>query len=342
MLNVSGCYRRLDRVAGSLAGLCGVLSVGMIVALVSCHVSAQEATTTKIDNFRRPASDNQLERWLKNMVWHHQFSHDEITAATGLTESEISAALKRFAIDPAQRPSRASDAPLLTLPYPGGRHPRIGFLDGAIRPQRETKISVFAPWDATSYVVLDIPEAIWSNLGLTYLAHTHVPTIFDKRGVVLEKLEWEQLANHTLHHKRSLPNGIEFETTVRAHSDHVEMKMSLKNGTDETLSDLRVQNCAMLKAAKGFNAQTNENKIFQDVYATCHSDDGQRWIILGWTPIHRPWGNAPCPCLHADPKFEDCPPGETRSLRGWFSFFEGSDIRSELARIDRTGWRTAP
>ena len=66
------------------------------------------------------------------------------------------------------RPQRTADEPLLVLPYPGGRHPRTGFLEGAMRPQRETKISIFTPWDNHSYVVLDIPEAIWSNLGLTY------------------------------------------------------------------------------------------------------------------------------------------------------------------------------
>jgi hypothetical protein len=52
---------------------------------------------------------------------------------------------------------------LFVLPYPGGRHPRIGFLDGAVNPQRETKISVSTPWDEQSYVVVDLPEAIWSN-----------------------------------------------------------------------------------------------------------------------------------------------------------------------------------
>ena len=93
-------------------------------------------------------------------------------------------------ITPDNKPQRAPEAPLLTLAYPGGRHPRIGFLDGAVRPQRETKISVFAPWDDTSYVVLDVPEAVWSNLGLTYLAHTHVPTVWSKQNITLAPLEW--------------------------------------------------------------------------------------------------------------------------------------------------------
>jgi hypothetical protein len=30
---------------------------------------------------------------------------------------------------------------------------------------------------------------------------------------------------------------------------------------------------------------------------------------------------------------EDCPPGETRSVRGWLSFYEGTDIDAELKRL---------
>jgi hypothetical protein len=46
------------------------------------------------------------------------------------------------------------------------------------------------------------------------------------------------------------------------------------------------------------------------------------------------------PCLHSDPKFPDCDPGQTQHLRGWLSFYEGADLDSELQRIERTGWRT--
>jgi hypothetical protein len=255
-----------------------------------------------------------------------------------LSQEQLTAALMRFGISAATRPDRAADGPLLVLPYPGGRHPRIGFLDGAIRPQRETKVSVFTPWDDTSYVVVDVPEAIWSNLGLTYLAHTHVPTIWDKQGVTLAAQEWQHRPDGALVSTRTLPNGIEFRTVVVPRSDHVAMEMTLSNGTPELLTDLRVQNCVMLKAAAGFAAQTNDNKRFAGPYVACHDEQGQRWIITGWTPIHRGWANPPCPCLHADPKFPDCAPGETKRLRGWLSFYEGNDLQAELARIDATNW----
>jgi hypothetical protein len=97
----------------------------------------------------------------------------------------------------------------------------------------------------------------------------------------------------------------------------------------------------MLKAAHGFNAQTNANKVFQSPYAAVSSRDGQRWIITAWDPCQRCWGNEEVPCLHADPVFPDCPPGKTVRLRGWLSFHEGRDIRAEFQRIEQTHWRHA-
>ncbi len=227
---------------------------------------------------------------------------------------------------------------MLVLPYPGGRHPRIGFLVGAIDPQRETKFSIFCPWDAYSYVVADVPEAIWSNLGLTYLAHTHVPTIWDKQGKTLPIQEWTRKANGRLESERTLPNGIKFRVIVKPTAKALRMEMSLTNGTDQPLTDLRVQQCFMLKMCEGFAQQTNDNKKFVKPYAVAHDIDRKRWIIAGWSPIQRVWGNAPCPCLHADPKFPDCPPGETKTIRGWFSVYQGSDINAELNRLNQLDW----
>jgi hypothetical protein len=288
---------------------------------------------------RPPKDDADLRRWLENMVWHHRFTNEEISAATGLDADLVAAVLNKFAITAESRPVRSADAPLLVLPYPGGRHPRIGFLDGAVDPQRETKVSVFAPWDRDSYVVVDVPEAIWSNLGLTYLAHTHVPTIWTESRIELPKLEWRSDDQGALVIDRTLPNGISFAARVRASADAVRMELWLTNGTTERLSDLRVQNCVMLKGAAGFTAQTNDNKLFRAPYAAAHDERGRRWVISGWEPCHRAWGNPPCPCLHADPKFPDLDPGQTGRLLGWLSFYEGDDIDAELARIDASGWR---
>lgn len=290
------------------------------------------------EHFRKPKDDVELRYWLENMVWHHRLTTDEIHAVTGLSADEIQQAKAKFRITAETKPKRPADAPLLVLPYPGGRHPRIGFLDGAVDPQRETKVSVFTPWDDASYVVVDVPEAIWSNLGLTYLAHTHVPTIWTKQNVELPRLEWNRHENGTFDCERTLPNGIVFHVTVVPGKDGVRMKMTLKNGTDKLLSDLRVQNCVMLKGAAGFTKQTNENKLFQKPWVACRSETGDHWIITAWEPCHRPWGNPPCPCLHSDPKFPDCPPGETRTLSGWLSFYTGPDIQAELKRLEKVAW----
>lgn len=294
-------------------------------------------------DYRRPANDEELEYWLKNMVCYHRFTRDEINAATGLTKREIATAIKRFDISSENRPERPPEAsPLLVLPYPGGRHPRVGFLEGAIDPQRETKFSIFTPWDPNSYVVVDLPEAIWSSLGLTYLAHTHIDTIWTKQGIDLPKLEWNRRADGTLDMERELPNGIAFGAAVKPTRDAVHMELWLKNGTKEPLTGLRVQICVMPKMAKGFAQQTNDNKILTNPYVACRSSDGQRWIITAWENCDRPWANQQCPCFHSDPKFPDLEPGQTHRLRGWLSFYEGADIEAEFERIEKTGWRKQP
>jgi len=311
----------------------------MTLVLIILGAAATCSTAQEESNFRKPTNDADLRYWLENMIWHHNYTSAEIRLATGLNSADIDAALKKFDINVRTKPKRKADAPLLVIPYPGGRHPRIGFLEGAIRPQRETKVSVFTPWDDASYVVVDVPEAIFSNLGLTYLAHTHVPTIWEKQKVDLEKLEWNRRADGSLDIERKLPNGIVFATKIVPSKTDVRMELSLTNGTKEKLTDMRVQNCVLLKGAKGFDGLTNDNKVFAAPYAACKSADGKRWVITAWEPHQRGWGNVKCPCLHSDPRIPDCPPGETQRLRGWLSFYEGEDVQAEFRRIDKLAWR---
>lgn len=312
-------------------------AIFLISVIVGSYTIAQ--ANDAFPNARKPTDKDDLKYWLENMVEFHHYTVDEIQQATGLEQSEIQTAIKGLNLKPGSPTEKKPGAPILVKPYPGGRHPRIGFLEGAIEPQRETKISVFTPWDRSSYVVLDIPEALWSNLGLTYLAHTHVPTIWSKQNMELPKLEWTRHDSGTLSLLRKLPNGIQFQTVVVSRPDAVLMDMLLTNGTDKPLSKLRVQNCAMLKMAKGFAQQNNENKLFRAPYAACKSKSGDHWIIMAWSPCFKPWGNQKCPCLHSDPVFPDCPPGETKRVKGWFSFYTGTDIEGELNRIDKLGWQ---
>jgi peptidoglycan/xylan/chitin deacetylase (PgdA/CDA1 family) len=296
-----------------------------------------------LDDFRPPSSEDDWRYWLENMWLYHRYTPAEIGAATGLTADEAVARLKRFGVDRLSLPPRKSVDPLIVRPYPGGRHQRIGFLDGAIRPRRESKISVFAPWQGGGYVVVDVPEAIWSGEGrsreLLYLAHTHVPTMWDKQGIELDRLEWSREPAGDLAIERKLPSDVSFGARITPKRDSVRMELWIKNGSKSPLSGLVVQNCVMLKGVVGFDETTNDNKVFAKPYAACRNSAGNRWIITAWAPCVRVWANAPCPCLHSDPKFPNCAPGETQRIRGWLSFYEGTDIRSEFRRIDALGWR---
>jgi len=312
-----------------------------VVVVLSCllYLSSSSATLENASP-RRPGSDEDLHYWLENMMVYHGYTFAEAGEATGLTADEISDATKRLNLDGKKPSARTNSDPLRVLPYPGGRHPRIGFLDGAINPQRETKVSVFTPWGALSYVVVDVPEAIFSNLGLTYLAHTHIPTLWDLQDIHLAPLEWQRKADGTLLMERTLPNQITFGTRVVPRSDGVVFDQWLKNGTKKNLSDLHVQNCVMLKMAPGFEAQTNQHTCFSPPYAAIKAKDKNRWIITAFDPCRRVWANPPVPCIHSDPQFADCAPGNTSRIRGWLSFYEGKNITDEFRRLDALGWRT--
>ena len=94
----------------------------------------------------------------------------------------------------------------------------------------------------------------------------------------------------------------------------------------------------MFKGAPPFAQQDNDNKLLRPPYAACRAAESDHWVITAWTPNQRTWANPPCPCMHSDPQFPDCPPGETVKVRGWLSFYEGDQIERELQRIEATRW----
>jgi peptidoglycan/xylan/chitin deacetylase (PgdA/CDA1 family) len=294
-------------------------------------------------NFRPAKTDAELKFWLDNALVHHRYTNAEAGAALGLGADEIPDAARRLGIDPKKRPDRKADDPLFVLPYPGGRHPRIGFRDGMIRPQRETKASVFAPWADGGYAVADTPEAVWFDVKgkpeLLYLAHTHVPTTWDKQKIALDPMEWARKPDGSLSLERVLPNKVTLATFVTPGKDGVRMEFRVTNGSAEKLTGLRVQMCVMLAGLPGFDELTNKNKVFAAPFAATKDATGKRWVITGWERCGRSWGNPPCPCMHADPVAEDCPPGQTRSVRGWLSFYEGTDIDAELKRLKDVAFR---
>ena len=111
------------------------------------------------------------------------------------------------------------------------------------------------------------------------------------------------------------------------------MEFRVTNASTSVLTGLDVQMCVMLKGLSGFELQSNDNKLFQPPFAAARDASGMRWVITAWEGCKRTWGNASCPCLHADPRVPDCPPGESRGVQGWVSFYEGPDIHTELKRL---------
>jgi predicted amidohydrolase len=193
---------------------------------------------------RRPRTDDELRGWLENLTLHHRFSIEESARALDMSTAEVTEARNRLGIrePPAGRLPTNATTTLRVLPYPGGRHPRIGFFDGAVAPQRETKVSVFLPWSASGYAVVDVPEAIFSNLGLTYLAHSHIPTLWDRQGIRLTPTEWRRADDGTLSMERTLPNGIAFGSAVTPAAAGVRFHLWLRNGTSAALTGLLSMN----------------------------------------------------------------------------------------------------
>lgn len=248
--------------------------------------------------------------WLEACA-RHGYTQAETAMATGLEAKDVA----RRAVAPGPPP------PFTLLPYPGVRHPRIGFLEGAIDPHRDTKFSLFLP--GGGYAVVDFPEAVWADKELQYLAHTHIPTAWDKKGVKLPRMDWTRTAEG-LESRRVLPDGLEFVAKVRPAERGAELELRIKNGSDRKRTGLRAQVCVMLKGAPGFNAQTRENKVhYPD--AACAARDGRRWIATRFERA-KSWDNPPCPCVHSDPTFPDLEPGQEAVARGRVWYHEGETL----------------
>ncbi len=282
------------------------------------------------------ATQADLGYWLTNMIHYHRYTWEEVEKVTGLSRNALNARAHVMRADesPVQE-STGTDKPVRALPYPGGRHPRIGALEEAICPVRGTKASVFLPWDSVSYVVIDLPEAISSNLGLIFQAHTFAPTIWDDQNTLLENVDWIRTPPGTLSTNRVLPNKIAFGSLVQQSTGGVDLEMWLRNDSSQMLSGLTAPTCLMLKGAPHFNSQTNDNKIFRNPVSAVRSAKGDRWILVAWDSSSRSWGDPRIPSLQTDPVLPDCHPGETVRLHGRVWFYEGTDIETEIKQAQQ-------
>lgn len=272
------------------------------------------------------ATREKLASWASNMFVDHSYTIEEAEQITQLPREHLVRLRDSVSsLNPKQKIDK-----LKIRPYPGGRHPRIGFLDGAVDPMRGTKFSVFLPWDPAQYVVVDLPEAIFSRLGLTFLAHRHIPTIWDLQHRFIDNVDWQINKDGSLENVWSLPNGISFGARVVPFEEEVQMDLWLFNGTAQLLNGLRTQVCVMLKGAEDFNQQDSLNKRFYPKLAAVRNASADRWVLTSWENTGRTWGNPKVPCLHADPRFPDCPPGDTVKLQGLLQFYQGNDIEETI------------
>ena len=273
--------------------------------------------------------------WLDNMINRHHYSLDEAAAVLGVPAKTLESRKAGIEQNYSPWPESPPRGAVLALPYPGGRHPRIGFLDGAVEPKRGTKASIFAPWDPASYAVIDLPEAIFSNLGLMFLAHTHVISLWDKQHQFIENVDWKRLPNGELVNEWILPDKVRFGARITPRRNAADLELWLENGSAETLTGLRTQICVMLKGMNGFAAQSNDNKRFEDSVAAVRAEDGKHWLLVAFDRCGRTWGNAKCPCMHSDPDLPDAAPGQRVSVKGRYWFYEGENVDKEIARAQK-------
>lgn len=264
--------------------------------------------------------------WVENMMRYHKYTELEAAAVAGYSVETLQQRTPR----PLAPSIEAAPSVLRVLPYPGGRHPRVGFLDGAVDPLRGTKASVFPPWEDVGYAVVDLPEAIFANDELLFLAHTHVPTIWDKQHTYIDNVDWQRSPRGELRSRWELPNKVRFGARVTPDESGADLELWLENGTEKPLTGLRTQVCVMLKGMPDFAAQNQEGKRYENGVAAAPSADGTRWVLVAFDRCGRTWGNPSCPCIHSDPVLPDCSPGQTVSVSGRLWFQEGESVDAQI------------
>ncbi len=275
------------------------------------------------------ATRDDFKYWTENMYRWHELSFEEIGRVVGWTPSEVHLTMSRKNLLPV-KDTLKKEGQILTLPYPGGRHPRIGLQEDAVAPMRGTKVSLFPPWEKGGYVVVDLPGAIFTDLGLTFLAHTDMPTVMDKKNEWIENIDWTRNDDGSLEYKRPLSINVSFGAKVIPDATGANLDFWLFNGTQKPLKQVKVQVSGFLRGATGFNEQTDSNKLFDPPVAAVHTADKKRWILMAFERCGRAWGSPPCPAMNSDPHFPTCPAGETVRAKGRVWFYEGSNVTGEI------------
>jgi hypothetical protein len=230
--------------------------------------------------------------------------------------------------------------------------PRIAA--GMWRPQYpwEHIAWISPPWGNDDFLWLDFPEAIFSDQGLLYLSHVNsqFPSMFPD----LAKVEWQE-CDGEIRYQRTLPNLVSFRGVISGNGQQsVDLRIQVFNGSNKTLTTIRLQTCLFMRAYYPLSAYTLSNKwihtksqgwIDLDCAKTLTDNDGQYYY--GWrggrkiadlpviacqsTDHHAiafSWlgdtysliSNPIHPCIHADPAVPDLEPGTGYELKGEIFF----------------------
>ena len=245
--------------------------------------------------------------------------------------------------------------------------PRI--LPGSWRPQYpwEHIAWINPPWDNEDFIWLDFPEAIFTGQGLLYLSH--INPLFPVRFPDLPPVNWSQSAGKT-HYERILPNGVSFRGSLTADERQcVRLTLAITNGSDELLTDIRLQTCLFLRAYYQLSTYTWDNKFIHTreqgwvnlENARANTQENGRYRF-GWRGGHKiadlpvmacqatddhlvafSWlqdtysliSNPKHPCIHADPAVPDLEPGASYELHGEI-FFTDHGLKEIEQRYEQT------
>jgi hypothetical protein len=235
----------------------------------------------------------------------------------------------------------------------------IRILPGQWRPHYpfEQIAWVSPPWPSQDYLWFDFPEAIFTNAGLLYLSHVNpdFPVVFPD----LPPIAWQTTAAG-LRFSRSLPNGVSFGGSLAANSEStVALDLFIENGSEQPLTNIRLQTCLYLRAIKEFADFTVTNKMvhlaragwvnFEQAQQATEmgqyrlgfrgegppradwpvcvtvSNMAQRLVALTWYEASASiMSNPKHPCMHVDPVFPNLAPAQRATIRGELLFFEGA------------------
>ena len=236
---------------------------------------------------------------------------------------------------------------------------RIRIEPGSWRPEGpyEQIAWVHLPWPGAGTVMLDFPEAVFSDQGLLFLSHRSA--CFHPKWPDLPKADWQSVPGGIAFERR-LPNGFVYGgRLVAATDDRVDMALWARNEDDISIGQLKTQVCVYLPKAPDFAERTMDNKWvhvtgrgwmrydeaeaagvktgqwrlgWRSGLPSCDapliattSADGTRLVATEWgDATYALTGNPAHPCMHADPDWPDLAPGASAEITGRLHFFDGT------------------